>query len=143
MKRENSHEFKKPFRVRGKTVQWEEIDSGGELYHGSPHKLPVGTILTGQPEEFRNYKKSPNAVSLTSDPEKAGQWGLGIGPTSNKRHDRAYVYLVEPLAEVSVWRAMPANFGKSYTVLEARTSKAKIIGVERVFRLKRGLQYPR
>lgn len=93
---------------------------GGRLYHGSPQHLAPGTVLT--PGHDKNFKQSAaGAVSITSDLQTAKHWGSLGG----KR--RVFIYEVEPLSPVEVWRAGLANFGKSIVLYEGRVASARVL----------------
>ena len=106
--------------VMGKDFRLGDLH-GGKLYHGSPHKLTVGTVLT--PQTKKNYKQSGNAVSITSNAARAAHWG-SVGGVP-------YVYEVEPLSDVDVWRAGLVAGATAFELWEGRVAKAKILSVLR------------
>lgn len=112
------------FVVEGRKRPLSEM-VGGKFYHGSPHELPVGTIL--QPGKSpRNYKQSKAVVSLTSDLVRAADWGsLGWKVVG-------YVYEVEPLGDMEVHRATPANYGENFILWEVTVPRARIVALVKV-----------
>ena len=96
---------------------------GGKFYHGSPHRLSVGTVLEpGQSK--KNYKQSKSAgVSISSDANRAAHWGSLEGKI------RGYVYEVEPLGEVEVHRAGPANYGRNFVLWEGVVPRARVVAM--------------
>jgi hypothetical protein len=108
-----------PVVVMGKTFALGAV-AGGRLYHGSPISLPVGTIL--EPGHGRQYKQSASdAVSITSNPERAGYWAAGA------KKGALHVYEIEPVGTVEAWRVGLADMGRSFDLWEGRVAKARII----------------
>lgn len=100
---------------------------GETLYHGSPISLEVGKQLLLQSEEKRNFKESPiSEVCFTSDKATAIYWAR---KALNNMKASVYLYEIEPNAEVSVHRTMPANYGKNINLLEGRSATATITKV--------------
>lgn len=105
--------------VRGKKMLLGLVE-GGKLYHGSPNEIKPGTIL--QPGYAANYDQSSSEdVSITSDKSVAGHWGSLEGTTIG------YIYEVEPLGEIDVWRVGPANGFKNIRLFEGRVKKARVL----------------
>jgi hypothetical protein len=107
--------------VMGRAFQLSEV-SGGQLFHGSRHRLAVGTVL--EPGHNRNFvQSSTDTVSITSEPGRAQHWAeqSGAGPH--------FIYEVEPLGAVDVWRAGLADQGQSFRLFEARVPQARIVAL--------------
>jgi hypothetical protein len=86
---------------------------GGTWYHASDHDIEPGdTVEPGR--AAANHKQSPaTSVSVSSDRSYARNWGKNV-------------YEVEPHGEVLGHRVSPADYGKSFSVLEARVSSATV-----------------
>jgi hypothetical protein len=108
-----------PVTVMGRRFTLGNVGSG-VLLHGSTADLPDGTIL--EPGHSRNFAESADdAVSITSDAIRADYWVNETGAGER------FIYEVEPLGEVGVWRAGLANAGKSFHLYEGRVPAARII----------------
>ena len=106
--------------VMGKSFTWNELN-GGKLYHGSRTDLDVGDILTSQ--KNRNFKQSDNnKVSITSDYNRAKHWASQI-----KSDNPIYIYEIEPMGEIEIWRVSLAKQGTMFDLWEGRVNNAKII----------------
>jgi len=110
------------YTVMGRKMPGHQM-RGGTFYHGSARDLPVGTVL--KPGHGRNFEESDSgSVSITSDPNRAAYWATESGEGT------PYVYVVEPLGNIEMWRVGLANFGKEFVVYEARVPAAEIVGVQ-------------
>jgi hypothetical protein len=107
-------------QVRGKSMTLGLV-LGGKLYHGSPHKLPPGTVLKPRGSESNYAQSSGKGVSITSDRGRAEHWGSLEGEVPG------YVYEVEPLGEVEAHRVGPANRFKNFNLWEGVVPAAKIL----------------
>ncbi len=114
-------------RVEGKRFLLGDV-IGGKLYHGSPFKLEVGTVLVPQEWGNQNFDESPiDQVSLTSELNDAKYWAKEAQKRNSGDIEKIYVYEVEPLSEVVPWRVMLANFGLSFRLQEGRVDNGAII----------------
>lgn len=108
--------------VQGKQHRLGDVHGGGQWFHASPHDIAPGTVLEPGKAE-KNYKQSSDAhVSIASAESYAKRW-----------HPTGHLYEVEPLHEVEVHRAGPADYGKSFQVFEGRVARARVVrklGVE-------------
>ena len=115
--------------VYGRRRPLAEVD-GGRLYHGSPVELAVGTVI--EPGHGRNHQQSAeDAVSITSDLRRAIHWAREAAGGAD-----SFVYEVEPLGPVDVWRVAPCNQGQNIRLWEARTPKARVVSVLPVDRIR-------
>jgi hypothetical protein len=106
--------------VMGKSFTWNELN-GGKLYHGSRTELNVGDILT--PQKNRNFKQSDdNKISITSDYNRAKYWASQI-----KSDNPIYIYEIEPMGEIEIWRVSLTKQGTMFDLWEGRVNNAKII----------------
>lgn len=106
--------------VMGKSFTWNKLN-GGKLYHGSHTELNVGDILT--PQEKKNFKQSDeNKISITSNYDRAKYWTIKIQSDSP-----IYIYEVEPMSEIEIWRVSLAKQGTVFDLWEGRVFNAKIL----------------
>jgi hypothetical protein len=94
---------------------------GGKLYHGSPHELPVGTVLRPGGSETNYPQSKEGGVSITSDQGRALHWG------SLERTVPGHVYEVEPIGEIRARRVGPANQFKNFVLWEGIVPTAKVL----------------
>jgi hypothetical protein len=115
-----------PVTVDGQARTWGEI-AGGRWFHGSPHPLPVGTVLTGgaRPKNFR--QSHSRSVSITSLRARAEHWARDA--TAQAGTTRWFVYEVEPDGPITAWRVGPADYGRAIQAYEARVPRARITAV--------------
>ena len=107
-------------KVMGKSFTWNELN-GGKLYHGSRTELNIGDILT--PQENINFKQSDGKkISITSDYNRAKYWASQI-----KSDSPMYIYEIEPMSEIEIWRVSLAKQGTMFDLWEGRVNNAKII----------------
>ena len=106
--------------VMGKKFTWNDL-KGGKLYHGSRTDLEVGEYLI--PQENTNFEESDKSkISITSDYDRAIYWAKQI-----KSNQPIYIYEVEPIGDIDIWRVSLAEMGTKFTLWEGRVNEAKII----------------
>lgn len=106
--------------VMGKNFTWDNL-KGEKLYHGSRTNLEVGEYLI--PQENTNFEESDKSkISITSDYDRAIYWAKHI-----KSNQPIYIYEVEPVGDIDIWRVSLAEMGTKFTLWEGRVNKAKIV----------------
>lgn len=103
--------------VMGKVFTLGQV-KGGKLYHGSAVEFKSGDTL--EPGHGKNFKQSINAVSFTSEYNRALHWARASSCP-------AHVYEIEPIGEVQIHRVGLADGGTSFVLWEGRSPKAKVI----------------
>lgn len=110
-----------PITVEGRSFTLGDV-YGGRLFHGSPHEIGDGETLESGRSDANHTMSSPTSVSITSAADLARHWA------SEAAGDRPlYVYEVEPVGPVRVWRAMLANYGQSVRLQEGRVRSARVL----------------
>jgi Rifampin ADP-ribosyl transferase len=104
--------------VQGKDFTCGQV-RGGKLYHGTKSSLPEGTTL--KPGHGKNFKQSGEVVSMTSEVGRALMWAQKAGATE------PHVYEVEPIGPVTLRRVCPADYGKSFDLLEIVAPEARVL----------------
>lgn len=94
---------------------------GGRLFHGSRHEIADGDLLEPGRVEANFNQSAADAVSITSEADTALYW-------ANQSSDGpVYVYEIEPVGRVEMWRASLANYGQNWRMQEGRVSAARIV----------------
>lgn len=96
---------------------------GGRMFHGSKHEIAAGDLLQPGKAEVNFAESDLNAVSITSEADKA----LGWARDTVTDGEPLYVYEVEPVGPVKVWRARLANYGQNWAMDEGRVPEARIV----------------
>ncbi|MGV8846106.1 hypothetical protein [Tessaracoccus sp.] len=102
---------------------------GQNWYHGSPHCLEPGEVLTPGAKDANFPQSRPGVVSITTEPDYALRWGREAAEKLSRDH--THVYRVEPIGPVVPWRVRPKNYGEDFAHDEANVPQATV--VEMVF----------
>ena len=112
--------------VMGKIFRMSQIE-GGSLYHGSPAKLEIGSLLKpGHGTRFRDSNRYH--VSITSDRDRAIYWTLK-GKGSSKG---GYVYKIEPLGKIIPHRVGLSDLDNLFILYEGLVPAARILSRSRI-----------
>lgn len=117
----------RPIIVEGRRFTMGQVRSG-RFYHGTVADLGPGEQLEPGRAPANHAQSDAGSVSITSDPSVARYWAMQAAKAQGMDVDQAVVLEVEPAADLEPWRVVLADYGRSFDIMEARTSGATVLG---------------
>jgi hypothetical protein len=117
-----------PVVVAGKSFLLGQV-YGGVFFHGSIHRIAVGTNLLGGCGAPNFEQSSLTEVSISSDRGRAMHWAREAR-AQRRVQGPIFLYTVEPLGTISLWRAGLDQSGNSFVGWEARAREVRVLSVE-------------